>query len=112
MDILRGGSDSSLDHLLSFIAVRRSEQCPAKVLEATDGPRVHVHASPSPAGPVQHRPHQRQAAPLPGQATDHLHSATGFPEGPLYEIGVADPLPMLLGKPEERSEVAEVVVEA
>src|SRR5262245_7634107 len=31
----------------------------------------HHHTSPSPAGPVEHRPHQPQAGALAGEPSDH-----------------------------------------
>jgi hypothetical protein len=77
-----------------------------------DGGHGHVDAPPSPAGLVQGRPHEGQAAPLAGQPADHFDPPAGLPEGPLDEVGVADPPPVLGGEPEVRSAVIEVLHQA
>jgi hypothetical protein len=43
---------------------------------------------PAVAGLVQHRPYQRQAGPLAGEAADDLHPPAGLAEGALDEVGV------------------------
>ena len=90
--MLCGGGDSLVDHLLESAGV---EELSTEILEESQRPGSHGQAPPATRGPIQHRPHQRQAAPLARQPTDHLHAAAGLAEGPLDEIGVADAPPVL-----------------
>ena len=79
------------------------EELAAEILKQADGGRGVDQTPPAAAGPVQHRPHQREAGPLAGEAADHLGPPAGLPEGPLEQVGVADPLPVLgLGTGDER----------
>ena len=91
---------------------RRFQQLAAQVLEQPDGLRCLGDTAPAPAGPVQHRPHQRQAAGLAREAADHLHPPAGLAEGALDEVGVTDPLPVLAGETQMHGEGGEVVAQA
>src|SRR5438477_2356750 len=59
-----------------------------KLSEQADGGDSLLHAPPAAAGPVEHRPHQRQTGALAGEPTDDLHPPTRLDEGALYEVGV------------------------
>jgi hypothetical protein len=56
--MLRGIGDGLVDHLL---VGRRVQELAAQVLQQAQRPRGHRKAAPAAAGPVKHRPHQRQA---------------------------------------------------
>ena len=84
----------------------------AQLLQQPHRSGSHDHPTPATRGPVQHRPHQRQAGPLARQPADHLDAAAGLPEGPLDQIGVADPGPVLTGKAQERGELRQGVQQA
>jgi hypothetical protein len=45
-NILRGGSDSPVDHLLSLVMRWRAEEFPVEILEMPDGGHGHVDAPP------------------------------------------------------------------
>jgi hypothetical protein len=62
--MLRGSGDGLVDHLL----VGRWVQ----VLQQAQRPGGHREAAPAAAGPVKHRPHQRQARTLAGEPADDL----------------------------------------
>jgi hypothetical protein len=59
----------------------------AQVLQSPDAWDRGLEPAPAHAGPIQHRPDQRQAAVLAGQAPDHLDPAPALAEGPLQEVG-------------------------
>src|SRR5215813_13226331 len=59
----------------------------AQVLQSPDAWDPGLEPAPAHAGPIQHRPDQRQAAVLAGQAPDHLDPAPALAEGPLQEVG-------------------------
>ena len=67
----------------------------AQVLQSPDTWDRGLERAPAHAGPIQHRPDQRQAAVLAGQAPDLLDPAPALAEGPLQEVDVADPLAVL-----------------
>jgi hypothetical protein len=77
-----------------------------------DGLGCHLHAPPASAGPVQHGPHQAQPGTLSGEPADDFDPPAGLAEGPLDEVGVPDPVPVLLGEAQVGDEVLEVVGQA
>jgi hypothetical protein len=58
----------------------------AQVMQQAHTGRGHDHPTPAPAGPVQHRPHQRKQLRSPGQPADHLDPAAGLAEGPFIRL--------------------------
>jgi hypothetical protein len=107
--MLGGGGDGLVDYLLWH---GRVEELAAEVLEQAQPFGGHGEAGPAAAGPVQHRPDQRQAGGLAGQPADHLGSPSGLPEGPLDQVAVADPSPVLGRKPQVDGEGGEIVGDA
>src|SRR5215217_8083672 len=90
--MLRGSGDGLVDHL--FVG-RWVQELAAQVLQQAQRSGGHGEAAPAAAGPVQHRPHQRQARALAGEPADDLGAPAGLAEGPLDQVGVADALPVL-----------------
>jgi hypothetical protein len=88
------------------------EELAAQVLEQPQPLGGHGQATPAVAGPVQHRPDQRQAGTLAGEPADHLGPAAGLAEGALDEVGVPDPAPMLSREPQVHHERGQVVGDA
>jgi hypothetical protein len=84
----------------------------AQLLQQPHRSGSHDHPTPATRGPVQHRPHQAQARPLPWQPADHLDAPAGLPEGPLDQIGVADPGPVLTRKAQEAGQLGQDVQQA
>lgn len=80
----------------------------AQVLQSPDAWDRGLEPAPAHAGPIQHRPDQRQAAVLGGQAPDHLDPAPALAEGPLQQVGVADALAVLDWQVEVSGERAQV----
>src|SRR6266545_4994797 len=97
--ILCGGCDSLRHHLLLAVGGQGPVQRSAKVLQPSHDARVHLDPPPPSAGPVQHGPHERKTAVLSREPPDHLDPSAGLPEGPLDEVGVPDPPPVLAGEP-------------
>jgi hypothetical protein len=91
---------------------RQAEDLPAQVLEAAQGGGGQGEPAPALGGPVEHGPDRRQAGLLAGKPADHLDAAAGLADGPLDQIGVADPLPVLAGEPQVGDELVEVVLSA
>jgi hypothetical protein len=91
---------------------RQAEDLPAQVLEAAQGGGGHGEPAPALGGPVEHGPNRRQAGLLAGGPADPLDAAAGLAEGPLDQVGVADPLPVLAGEPQVGDELVEVVLGA
>jgi len=106
--MLRSRCDSFGDHPLVVVDGDRVEQLPAKLCEQADGGNGLLHAPPAVAGPVQHRPYQRQAGPLAGEAADDLHPLAGLAEGALDEFGV---VVSLLGHTALQQQLAMAVAE-
>src|ERR671911_925957 len=69
----------------------------AELGEAADGGDGLLHASPAAAGPVEYRPHQRQARAFAGEPADDLHSPAGLAEGARGEDGAGDWPPLARG---------------
>lgn len=109
--MLRSRCDALGDHLLVDDG-DRIEQLAAELGEQPDGRDGLLHATPAAAGVVEHRPHQRKARALAGEAADDLDPPTCLTEGPLDEVGVPDAAPVLSGEAQERDQVLEVVLEA
>jgi hypothetical protein len=108
--MLRSRRDSLVDGvLLNDVGV---EQLAAKLGKQADGAEGLLHAPPAPAGPVEHRPHQAQAAALPGEPTDDLDPSAGLAEGALDEVGVPDAVVVLGGEAQVGDQVVEVTLEA
>jgi hypothetical protein len=107
--MLCGGGDSLVDHLLKSAGV---EELSTEVLEESQRPGGHGQAPPATRGPIQYRPHQRQAARLARQPTDHLDAAAGLAEGPLDEVGVADAPPVLTWEAQMHRQAGQVVGDA
>src|SRR5215203_5523487 len=99
--MLRGSGDGLVDHLL---VGRWVQELAAQVLQQAQRPRGQREAAPAAASAVQDRPDQRQAGALAGQPTDDLGPPTGLAEGPLDEVGVADPSPVLSWEPQVHRE--------
>ncbi len=76
------------------------EQRPAQVLQQAQAVGGHGQAAPAAGGPVQHGPHQGQAAGLAGEPADDLDPAAGLTEGALDEVGVPDAVVVLGGEPQ------------
>src|SRR5512132_1430170 len=84
----------------------------ARLLQQPHRSGGHYHPTPATRGPVQYRPHQAQARPLPWQPADHLDSPAGLPEGPLDQVGVADPGPVLTRKAQQAGQLSQGVGQA
>src|SRR6266568_2375417 len=69
---------------------RGLEQGAAQVLQQAQAGGGHGQAAPAAGGPVEHGPHQGEAAGLAGQAPDDLDPAAGLAEGAFDEVGVPD----------------------
>ena len=69
-------------------------------------------AAPAAAGAVKHGPDQAQAGALAGQPADHLGASAGLSEGPLDEVGVADPVPVLAWEAQEHRQLGQGVGQA
>src|SRR6266852_1445793 len=91
MVILCGGCDGFVGQVLDG----RVEELAADVLEEPQALGGHGEASPSSAGPVEDGPGEGDAGGFAGKAADHLDAPAGLAEGPLDEVGVADPAPVL-----------------
>jgi hypothetical protein len=81
-------------------------------LEEPDASRSLGDATPPAAGAVQDRPDQAQARALAGQPADHLGAAAGLAEGPLDQVGVPNPVPVLGWKPQEAGQLGQGVGQA
>src|SRR5664280_3040906 len=90
----------------------RRPRGPAQVVQQPQPGGGHGEAAPATAGPVQDRPDQRGAAVLAGQPADDLHPAAGLAKGPLDEVGVPDPIPVLPGEAQVDGEVVAAVEQA
>ncbi len=60
----------------------RVEQASAQVLQEAETVAGHGQAAPAGRCPVEHGPHQGEAAGLAGQSADDLDPAAGLAEGP------------------------------
>jgi hypothetical protein len=101
--MLGGGRDGLVDHLpLGWV-----EQLVAEVLEQPGGGWGVGQTAPALARAVQDRPDQREAGPLAREPADHLGAPAGLPEGPLEQVGVADPGPVLAREPEVDRQLVE-----
>ncbi len=78
----------------------RAGQRPTQVLQEAEAVGCHGQAAPAAGGPVQHGPHQGQAAGLAGEPADDLDPAAGLTEGALDEVGVPDAVVVLGGEPQ------------
>ena len=110
--MLRGGGDSLGDPLLSWWFRSLTQHLAPEVLQPAQ--RLGGHGEPTPAlgRPVKHRPDQRQAALLTGQAADDLDPAAGLAEGALDQVGVADALAVLGREQQVDQQRVEVVGDA
>ncbi len=82
--------------LVSCFVVRverggRVEQGSAQVVQEAEPGGGHGESAPTAGGPIEHGPHEGQAAGLAGQPADDLGAAAGLAEGALDEVGVPDP---------------------
>jgi hypothetical protein len=87
----------------------RFDQLAPQALQPAHYRGRHLYTPPSPRRSVEHGPHERQAALLTGEPTDHLHPAARLAEGALYEVRVPDALSMLLREPQVGDEMLEAV---
>jgi hypothetical protein len=81
-------------------------------LEESDPGRGLGDAAPAAAGAVKHGPDQAQARALAGQAANHLGPAAGLSKGPLDEVGMPDPMPVLAWEPQEAGQLGQGVRQA
>ena len=81
-------------------------------MEEPDAGRGLGDTAPAAAGAVKHRPDQAQAGALARQPADDLGASAGLSKGPLDEVGVPDPMPVLAWEPQEHRQLGQGVQQA